>query len=44
MPFKVFDEHLVNSISCGRVAAGIAHGTASTIKILPHHHGDFPDA
>jgi hypothetical protein len=40
--FKVLDEHLVDAFRIGRIAASVAHGTASTVQVLPHDHGHLP--
>jgi hypothetical protein len=40
---KVLDQHLVHSLSIWWVAATVTHGASSSVQILPHHHGHFPD-
>jgi hypothetical protein len=39
---KVLDQHFVDTLSVGWVAATITHRTTSTVQILPHDHGNFP--
>ena len=43
MALKVLDQHLVHSLSIWRVAATVTHGASSSIQILPHNHGHFPN-
>jgi len=42
VPLEVLDEHLVDALGVGRSGAGVAHGTAATVEVLPHHHGNLP--
>lgn len=44
MSLEVLDEHLVDAVGGGRVAAGVAHGAASAVEVLPHDHGHLPES
>lgn len=44
MAFKVSHQRLFDQISIfPRVFASVTHGTFSFFRIVPHHHGNFPD-
>lgn len=44
MSFKVLHDHFKNAVGLVGVATGVAHGATTTIQVLPHHHGHFPDS
>jgi len=39
---EVLDEHLVDSLGIRGRGAGVPHGAATPVEVLPHHHRDFP--
>lgn len=44
MSLEILDQHLVNTIGRGRVAARVSHRAPTPVQILPHHHRNFPQA
>lgn len=44
MSLEILDQHLVNTVGGGRVAARVSHRAPTPVQILPHHHGNFPQA
>lgn len=43
MSLEILDQHLVDTIGSGWIAASVSHGTSTAVQILPHHHGYFPE-
>lgn len=39
---EVLDEHLVNTLSVGGGGAGVTHGAAAALQVLPHDHRYLP--
>lgn len=44
MSLEVLDQHLVDAVCGGRVAAGVAHGASAAVEVLPHDHRHLPEA
>ena len=44
MSLEVLDQHLVNAVSGRRIAACVSHRASTSVQVLPHHHGNFPEA
>lgn len=44
MSLEVLDEHFVNAIGGGWVAAGVSHGASAAVQVLPHDHGHLPQS
>jgi len=41
---EVLDEHLVDPLGVRRRGAGVAHGAAAAVQVLPHHHRHLPQS
>jgi len=44
VPLEVLDEHFVDPFSVRWSGAGVGHGAATPIQVLPHHHRHLPHA
>ena len=43
MAFEILDEHFVDTLSVGWIAAAVTHRTSSAVEILPHDHRHLPN-
>jgi hypothetical protein len=41
--FEIFHNHLEDIFDIGWVRTGVTHRTPTSVQILPHHHGHFPN-